>query len=189
MTTSAAALRCVARICVIAISEKPALSYNRFGGFLGGPVRLPGIYNGHDRTFFSGAVEWLYDEFPEPGPRTVPTDAIRNGDFSAFLSQGTIICDPASTRAVGSRIVRTSFPLPYERWRIRSRTACWSLPARRWDPTRSLASRPAGSSRLISRTARMRATLSAFSGSGPVNGFLKRDTREAAAGTSRRMSI
>ena len=64
--------------------EKPALGYDRFGGSLGGPVRFPG-YNGRDRTFFFGAIEWLYDEFPEPGPQTVPTEAMRNGDFSALL--------------------------------------------------------------------------------------------------------
>ena len=33
---------------------------------LGGPVVIPGLYDGHDRTFAFGAVEWLYDEFPEP---------------------------------------------------------------------------------------------------------------------------
>lgn len=89
--------------------QKPPLSYSRFGGFLGGPVRLP-AYNGRDRTFFFGALEWLYDEFPEPGPQTVPTEAMRNGDFSALLGQGISIFDPATATAVGSRIVRTPFP-------------------------------------------------------------------------------
>src|SRR5947207_797031 len=57
---------------------KPGLKYNRPGGFLGGPVRIPGVFDGHDRTFFFGAVEWLYDTFPEPLPQTVPSEAIRN---------------------------------------------------------------------------------------------------------------
>jgi hypothetical protein len=90
--------------------EKPALGYERFGGHLGGPVRLPGMYNGRDRTFFFGAIEWLYDEFPEPGPRTVPTEAMRNGDFSALLSQGITIYDPATARLEGGRVVRSPFP-------------------------------------------------------------------------------
>ena len=51
-------------------SAKPGLGYDRFGFNLGGPVWLPG-YNGRNRSFLFGAVEWLYDEFPEPGPRTV----------------------------------------------------------------------------------------------------------------------
>jgi hypothetical protein len=89
--------------------EKPALGYDRFGGSAGGPVRVPG-YDGRDRTFFFGAVEWLYDEFPEPGPQTVPTEAMRNGDFSALLSQNVIIYDPATARPDGTGVLRSPFP-------------------------------------------------------------------------------
>ncbi len=39
-------------------AEKPKLGYKRPGGSLGGPVVIPGLYDGHDRTFFFGAVEW-----------------------------------------------------------------------------------------------------------------------------------
>ena len=53
-------------------------------------------------TFFFTAVEWLYDTFPEPLPQTVPTQAMRNGDFSALLAQGTIIYDPATATQVGA---------------------------------------------------------------------------------------
>jgi Carboxypeptidase regulatory-like domain/TonB dependent receptor-like, beta-barrel len=84
-------------------AAKPELKYNRPGGFLGGPVRS-------NRTFFFGAVEWLYDTFPEPLPQTVPTQAMRNGDFSALLAQGTIIYDPATATQVGSRVLRQPFP-------------------------------------------------------------------------------
>ena len=58
---------------------KAAMSYDRFGGFTGGPILK-------NRTFFFGAVEWLYDEFPEPGQFTVPTEKMRNGDFSELLA-------------------------------------------------------------------------------------------------------
>ncbi len=89
---------------------KPKVTYDRPGGHLGGPVRIPGLYNGTDRTFFFGAVEGLYDEFPEPGPRTVPSAAMRNGDFSELLAQNIVIYDPASAQQVGARVVRTPFP-------------------------------------------------------------------------------
>jgi hypothetical protein len=89
---------------------KPDLKYNRPGGFIGGPVRIPGVIDGRGRTFFFGAVEWLYDQFPEPLPQTVPTEAMRNGDFSALLAQGTIIYDPATAQQVGARVVRQPFP-------------------------------------------------------------------------------
>src|SRR5437899_1213231 len=88
---------------------KPSLKYNRPGFNLGGPVRIPHVYEGHDRTFFFGAVEWLYDQFPEPGPRTVPSAAMRGGDFSALLAQNIIIYDPATAQLVNGRVVRTPF--------------------------------------------------------------------------------
>jgi hypothetical protein len=88
---------------------KSKVTYDRPGGSLGGPVRIPGLYDGKDRTFFFGAVEWLYDEFPEPGPRTVPSAAMRNGDFSELLAQNILIYDPATAQQVGARVVRTPF--------------------------------------------------------------------------------
>src|SRR5262245_58846103 len=90
-------------------STKPSLSYDRFGASAGGPIELP-FYKGKNRTFFFGAIEWLYDEFPEPGSRTVPTQAMRNGDFSALLSQNIQIYDPATAQLVNGRVVRSVFP-------------------------------------------------------------------------------
>ncbi|PYR91351.1 MAG: hypothetical protein DMF84_17040 [Acidobacteria bacterium] len=89
--------------------EKPSLKYKRPGFTAGGPLIVPGLYDGHDRTFFFGAVEWLYDQFPEPLPQTVPTEAMRNGDFSALLAQGIVIYDPLTAQQVGPRVVRQPF--------------------------------------------------------------------------------
>jgi hypothetical protein len=86
------------------------MSYHRFGGSLGGPVRLPG-YNGRDRTFFFVAYEGLYDEFPEPRQDTVPTEAMRRGDFSLLLGQGIVIYNPfTAVRRPDGRIERQPFP-------------------------------------------------------------------------------
>ncbi len=83
---------------------KAPLSYNRFGGHAGGPL----IRN---RTFVFGAMEWLYDEFPEPGQFTVPTEKMRNGDFSELLPAGIVIYDPATAvRRADARIERLPFP-------------------------------------------------------------------------------
>jgi hypothetical protein len=46
---------------------KALLGYHRPGFTVGGPIVVPHVYDGHNRTFFFGAVEWLYDRFPEPG--------------------------------------------------------------------------------------------------------------------------
>ena len=83
---------------------KAEMSYDRFGGFAGGPILK-------NRTFFFGAVEWLYDEFPEPGQFTVPTEKMRNGDFSELLAAGITIYDPATAvRRADGRIERQPFP-------------------------------------------------------------------------------
>jgi hypothetical protein len=90
-------------------AAKPELDYKRPGGTVGGPIVIPGLYDGHNRSFFFGALEWLYDEFPEPASDTVPTQAMRNGDFSSLLSQGIIIYDPLSAQTVGANVVRQPF--------------------------------------------------------------------------------
>jgi len=88
---------------------KDQLKYKRFGGTFGGPVDL-GFYNGRSKTFFFTAMEWLYDQFPEPGQFTVPTEAQRNGDFSALLPLGIQIFDPATARLENGQVRRDAFP-------------------------------------------------------------------------------
>ncbi len=88
---------------------KAEMDYKRFGFTMGGPVNL-GFYNGRNKTFFFTAVEWLYDTFPEPGQFTVPTEAQRNGDFSALLPLGIQIFDPATARLVNGQVRRDPFP-------------------------------------------------------------------------------
>jgi hypothetical protein len=93
-------------------SPKAPLRYNRYGGTVGGPVWLPKIYNGRNRTFFFFAYEGLRDSFPEPKPFTVPTEAERNGDFSALLALGPAyqIYDPLTAeKQSDGRIKRLPF--------------------------------------------------------------------------------
>ena len=52
--------------------KNPVLRQNQFGFVVGGPVYIPKVYDGRNRTFFFGAVEWLPDRFPEPITTTVP---------------------------------------------------------------------------------------------------------------------
>ncbi|HEX7956136.1 MAG TPA: carboxypeptidase-like regulatory domain-containing protein, partial [Pyrinomonadaceae bacterium] len=83
--------------------DRPERTYHRFGGTLGGPVYLPKLYNGRDRTFFLFAYERLKDNQAEPQLFTVPTEAFRRGDFSALLNttcpaSGTTPAQPCPTR-------------------------------------------------------------------------------------------
>jgi len=78
----------------------PELSRNEFGGNLGGPLWLPKLYDGRNRTFFFGAYEGYRASTPTSLSGRVPTAAMRSGDFSGLRdSQGrlTTIYDPLTT--------------------------------------------------------------------------------------------
>lgn len=92
--------------------ELPERTYHRFGGVASGPVYLPKLYNGRDRTFFLFSHERLKDNVAEPQIFTVPTEKMRRGDFSELLalSTPTLIYDPASAPATGTgNYNRTAF--------------------------------------------------------------------------------
>ena len=99
---------------------RPIRTYHRFGGVFSGPVVLPKIYNGTDRTFFLVSYERLKDNVAEPQIFTVPTEAMRRGDFSALIvnrnnianAANTVIFNPFSGQQSGNNVVRTSFGCP-----------------------------------------------------------------------------
>ncbi len=64
--------------------NRPAsnLRYAQMSFNLGGPVRIPKLYNGRDRTFFFAAFEPRYQSDANQGTTLLPTDAMRGGDFS-----------------------------------------------------------------------------------------------------------
>jgi hypothetical protein len=61
---------------------------NDYGFSLGGPVWLPHVYNGKDKTFWHFSLE-KYRVALGTGPGTVPTTAMKNGDFSNYDAPGT----------------------------------------------------------------------------------------------------
>jgi hypothetical protein len=65
--------------------EVPPFVRNQFGATLGGPITLPGIYNGRDRSFFFLAFEELRESRAFYNNYRVPTLAERGGDFSDLL--------------------------------------------------------------------------------------------------------
>lgn len=88
-------------------------SYNRYGGTAGGPILLPG-YDGRRKTFFMYGFEGIHEERPRNnGTPTVPTDKMRNGDFSELLALGPQyqIYNPFTRRAVANgRFQQDPFP-------------------------------------------------------------------------------
>jgi hypothetical protein len=107
---------------------RPRQRRHDYGWTVGGPVAIPHVYNGHDRTFFF----FNFEQFRETQninniAQTVPIDAYRNGDFSQAqtavnnrvladpfntltLVQNTIY-DPQTAHTVNGRLVTDPFPL------------------------------------------------------------------------------
>lgn len=98
--------------------ERPPRSYYRAGGQINGPVYIPFLYNGRDKTFFMFSYEKQLDERAEPSNFTVPTARMRTGDFSELLPLGIQIYDPATAvlrntscaaGSTGTTVCRTPF--------------------------------------------------------------------------------
>jgi hypothetical protein len=68
---------------------RPLNRRNDFGGTLGGPVMIPKLYNGKNKTFFFFAYEQFLEGTAYAFVDTVPTAAFRNGDFSSISPNGT----------------------------------------------------------------------------------------------------
>ena len=80
--------------------KAPQLIRNEFGGSAGGPLVLPKVYDGRNRTFWFTAYEGYRNVAPQSLGFRVPTQAMRNGDFRGLTdSQGRLfrIFDPNTT--------------------------------------------------------------------------------------------
>ena len=63
----------------------PPDSETEWGGTVGGPVVLPHLYNGHNKTFFLGSFDIFNKNQGLTSFNTVPTVAEKQGDFSGFV--------------------------------------------------------------------------------------------------------
>lgn len=93
-------------------SKRTAFRWNQPGVVIDGPIRIPKVYNGRDRTFFMFSWEKIISRIPTPETRTVPTLDQRNGDFSqTFNADGRLITiyDPLTTQCVGDVCTRIPF--------------------------------------------------------------------------------
>jgi hypothetical protein len=84
--------------------------YNQFGYNIGGPFFIPGHFNkDRNKIFFFWGQEWLRYRFTDTQTQTVPTDLMRNGNFSElatpgnpFYKGGATVYDPATCPSVGA---------------------------------------------------------------------------------------
>lgn len=106
-------------------SSKQAKVYNTFGGSFSGPLTVPHLYHGRNRTFFFVDYEGARQPQSQLNQETVPTAAMRSGDVSGLnLANGGIV-DPLTglpfpnnqipaTRfsSVAENLINGYFPLP-----------------------------------------------------------------------------
>ncbi len=97
-------------------TKRPGEHTNQFGVAAGGPVVIPHVYNGHDKTFWFFNYEGLQDRRALTQVFTIPTPAQLRGDFSQTLTssrQLIQIYDPVSTRPNPNspgQYLRNAFP-------------------------------------------------------------------------------
>ena len=107
---------------------KPQLIRNEFGASAGGPVILPHLYHGRNKTFWFFAYERYSNAQQVPGLTSVPTygtpgmtgpgAGMNNGDFSTLFSKSSgllqTLYDPATTyNTVKANCAANSAPNPY----------------------------------------------------------------------------
>jgi hypothetical protein len=93
--------------------EKPNHKLDQYGFQIDGPVRIPGMYDGRNKTFFMFNYEGYKELTPNPATYTVPDAAQLSGDFSNLRdSQGRLITiyDPNTGRLENGQWVRDPFP-------------------------------------------------------------------------------
>lgn len=96
--------------------ERSVIRNHIGGGVAGGPIYLPGIYDGRNKAFWFFSFEkWKAVQPARLGGMTLPTDLERTGDFSQSLNKfGGLrtIFDPMTTvfDSATNRVTRTPFP-------------------------------------------------------------------------------
>src|ERR1017187_7660419 len=84
---------------------------NQYGYTLGGPIRIPKIFNGKNRLFFMSNFEGYKSRLTTSSLGTTLTGPMRNGDFSTILPFGYALADPFSrTGTTPATVTQSYFP-------------------------------------------------------------------------------
>jgi hypothetical protein len=93
-------------------NPRGVMRWNQPGFVIDGPVRIPKVYNGKDKTFFMLNMEWVRNASPLPYTASYPTQAQRNADFSSLVNANgapVIIYDPLTTTLTNGQYIRQPF--------------------------------------------------------------------------------
>jgi Carboxypeptidase regulatory-like domain/TonB dependent receptor-like, beta-barrel len=95
-------------------NPRTSFKWNQPGFELDGPLFIPHVYNGHNRTFFMYSYEIIRDKIPSPVTDTVPQPEALQGNFNTTLQsngQPITVYDPTTTvQTSASTYSRQPFP-------------------------------------------------------------------------------
>jgi hypothetical protein len=83
---------------------------NEFGASIGGPIVIPKLYDGRNKSFFFFAYERFSLRQAANELVTVPTVAMRNGDFSGLVNSSGVLQTLYDPNSTGANLQRIPFP-------------------------------------------------------------------------------
>jgi hypothetical protein len=93
---------------VLNFSFKAPRTFNTFGGSLGGPVTIPKLYDGRDKTFFFADYEGNRKTQSYPEQLLVPTAAERSGNLNGLVQ--TLGAGPVMNPFTGAPFPNNTIP-------------------------------------------------------------------------------
>ncbi len=119
---------------VFAANQRPLDKKNDYGGAIGGPLSIPHLYNAHDRTFGFFSFEQFRQSESGVAVSSIPTLAVRGGDFSSQLTNTPI---PGELDCNGAQVFRGEILDPATTRILPNGTPCrLPFPGNRIDPAR-----------------------------------------------------
>ena len=104
---------------------KAPIHYNEYGGTVGGPVWIPKVYNGKQKTFFFFSYDGTRNQDPRFGLRSVLSADERKGDFSQSYTTQLVngvrnrfpiqVYDPQTVDSKGNRTLFPGMVIPANR--------------------------------------------------------------------------
>jgi hypothetical protein len=116
-------------------NPRPRARRNDYGFTVGGPVWIPKVYNGHDKTFFF----FNWEQFRETTNvnnqfQTVPTTAYRQGDFATAITSRVIGVDPLGRQMLEGMVYDPDTTRTVNGVQVRDQFANNRIPVMRFDP-------------------------------------------------------
>ena len=93
---------------VLNFTEKAPKRFNTFGGSLGGPLSIPKVYDGHNKTFFFFDYEGNRRRTSQAEQYLVPTAAERNGNLNGLTIPNNTLINPVTGKAFPNNIIPQS---------------------------------------------------------------------------------